>query len=215
MKSFFSVDGKFYRFISTLWDMIKLNFLWMLFSLPIVTIGAATVAAYSVTLKMVDDTEGYVGRQFIKAFKENWKQSIPLGLLALVATYAVYLDFQLFNAVEGNPILFLIMGMVAVFVFTMAFIYAFPLSARYENTLIGTIKNSVNIATRYFMRTIALVIVLAVEIVIFWFNSTTLLFWLLIGPACLMLTVSGFAMYFFRQIEKEPGAVIEKEEEQE
>ncbi|MBQ7954952.1 MAG: DUF624 domain-containing protein [Lachnospiraceae bacterium] len=215
MKSFFSVDGKFYRFISTLWDMIKLNFLWMLFSLPIVTIGAATVAAYSVTLKMVDDTEGYVGRQFIKAFKENWKQGIPLGLLALVATYAVYLDFQLFNAVEGNPILFLIMGMIAVFVFTMAFIYAFPLSARYENTLIGTIKNSVNIATRYFMRTIALVIVLAVEIVIFWFNSTTLLFWLLIGPACLMLTVSGFAMYFFRQIEKEPGAVIEKEEEQE
>lgn len=215
MKSFFSVDGKLYRFISTLWDMIKLNFLWTLFSLPIVTIGAATVAAYSVTLKMVDDAEGYVGRQFVKAFKENWKQGIPLGILAVVAAYAVYMDFQLFNAVEGNPIIFLIFGIVAIFVFTMAFIYAFPLSARYENTLIGTIKNSVNVATRYFVRTIVLVIVLVVEIVIFWFNTTTLLFWFLIGPACLILTVSGFAMFFFRQIEKEPGSVVEREEEEE
>ncbi|MBQ9122141.1 MAG: DUF624 domain-containing protein, partial [Lachnospiraceae bacterium] len=34
-----------------------------------VTMGAATVAAYTVTLKMVDETEGYVGRQFIKGFK--------------------------------------------------------------------------------------------------------------------------------------------------
>ncbi len=215
MKSLFSVDGKFYRFISRLWDMIKLNFLWLLFSLPIVTIGASTVAAYSVTLKMVDETEGYVGRQFVKAFKENWKQGIPLGIITMVAYYAAYLDFQLFNAVEGNPIIFLIIGMVAIFVFTMAFIYAFPLSARYENTLVGTIKNSVNIATRYFVRTLALVAVLALELVIFWFNTTTLLFWLLIGPACLFLTVSGFAMYFFRQIEKEPGAVVEREEEEE
>lgn len=214
MKSFFSADGKLYRFISTLWDIIKLNFLWTLFSIPIVTIGASTVAAYSVTLKMVDDTEGYVGRQFIKAFKENWKQGIPLGILALVATYAVYLDFQLFNAVEGNPIMFLIFGIVAIFVFGMAFIYAFPLSARYENTLIGTIKNSVSISTRYFVRTIVLVAVLAVEIVIFWFNTTTLLFWLLIGPVCLIFTVSGFAMFFFRQIEKEPGSVVEREEEE-
>ena len=34
-------------------------------------------------------------------------------------------------------------------------------------------------------------------------------FGILIGPACFMLTISGFAMFFFREIEKEPGAVIE------
>lgn len=39
---FFSVDGGLYKFISRLWDVIKLNFLWLLFSLPIVTMGAAT-----------------------------------------------------------------------------------------------------------------------------------------------------------------------------
>lgn len=200
---FFSADGALYKFISRLWDMIKLNFLWMLFSLPIVTMGAATVAVYSVTLKMVDESEGYVARQFIKAFKENWKQGIPLGLIALFCSYVVYLDFEMFNKIEGNPTILLVFGIIAAFVFGMALIYAFPLSARYENTLIGTLKNSVNIATRYLVRTLVLVFVLAVEVVLFLFNQTTMIFGILIGPACIMLTISGFALYFFREIEKE------------
>ena len=211
---FFSVDGGLYKFISRLWDMIKLNFLWLLFSLPIITIGASTVAAYSVTLKMVDESEGYVGRQFVKAFKENWKQGIPLGLLGLLALYVIYLDFEFFNKLENNPMIFLIAGIMAGFVFGMAFIYAFPLSARYENTLFETLRNSARIATRYFVRTLLLVAVLAVEVFIGLFNTVTLFFAILIGPACLMLTVSGFAIYFFRQIEKEPGSVREKEKEE-
>lgn len=209
---FFSTDSPFYRFMTRLWDMIKLNFLWMVFSIPIVTIGPATVAAYSVTLKMVDEREGYVARQFVKAFKENLKQGIPLGLICLAASYAAYLDFELFNKLENNPVIFLIAGIVTIFFIVMIFLYAFPLSARYENTLIGTMKNGFRIATKYFVRTIFLVIILAVEVVVFIFNNTTLLFGILIGPACLMLTVSGFAMYYFRQIEKEPGAITNPEE---
>lgn len=209
---FFSVDGGLYKFISRLWDVIKLNFLWLLFSLPVITIGASTVAAYSVTLKMVDDTEGYVARQFIKAFKENWKQGIPMGLMALFAAYVVYLDFELFNKVEGNPMIFLIFGMLAIIVFTVAFIYAFPLSARYENTLFATLKNSAEISFRYFGRTLLLIALLVVEVLIFDFNSTLLFFGILIGPVCMMLTVSGFAMHIFRLIEKEPGAVQNRDE---
>ena len=210
---FFSVDGALYKFLSRLWDMVKLNFMWLLFSLPIVTVGAATVAAYSVTLKMVDEQEGYVARQFVKAFKENWRQGIPMGLLALFCSYAVYLDFELQHVAEGDSTMFLIFGIVAAFVFGMSFIYAFPLSARYENTLIGTLKNSVNIATRYFVRTLLLVVILAVEVVVFIFNYMTLFFGLLIGPACIMLTISGFALHFFKEIEKEPGAVRGKDME--
>ena len=207
---FFSVDGALYKFLTRLWDMIKLNLMWLLFSLPVVTVGAATVAAYSVTLKMVDEQEGYVARQFVKAFKENWRQGIPMGLLALFCSYVVYLDFELQRVMEGDSTMFLIFGIIAAFVFGMSFIYAFPLSARYENTLIGTLKNSVNIATRYFLRTILLVAVLAVEVIIFIFNYTTLLIGVLIGPACIMLTISGFALHFFKEIEKEPGAVQDK-----
>lgn len=202
----FSVDGPLYRFFARLWDVIVLNFLWFLCSIPIVTFGAATVAVFNVTLKMVDETEGYVGRQFFKAFKANLKQGIPLGLLELFCVYVVYLDFEMFRAIEDGPVMFLIFGIVAIAVFGAAFLYAFALSARYENTLMNTLKNSVSITCKFFLRSVILVIVLAVEVLIFLFNNITVFLGILIGPVCLMYTVSGMALPLFRQIEKDGAA---------
>ena len=203
MKEFFSVDGKFYRFISRFWDMVQLNFFWLITSIPIVTIGASTVAAFVVTNNMVDETEGYIAKMYFKAFKENLKQGIPMGILALVAGYSIYLDFQLFNGIEDNPLVFLIFGIVGCFVFTFCFIYAFPLSARYENKFFSQMKNSFRISMKYFLRTILLILVLALEVALFIWNSVTIWIGIFIGPACLFLTTSGFAMYFFRRIESE------------
>ena len=198
----FSIDGPLYHFFSRLLDMIKLNFLWLLFSLPVLTIGASTAAAFSVTLKMVDEREGYIAKQFWGAFKANLKQGIPTGLLNLFFAYALYLDFQLFHAVEGNPIYFLILGIVGSIMCFGYFIYAYALMARYDNTLLKTLKNSMDISVKYFGRTIMIAVVVAVEIIIFIFNTTTLFLGLLIGPAVVFLTISGPAMYIFRDIER-------------
>ena len=179
---FFSVDSPVYRFLCRFMDMLKLNFMWILFSLPLVTMGASTAAAMSVALKMVDDEEGYIARAFLKAFKENWKQGTALEVISLVAIYAVYLDFQLFEAVKGNPVMFLIVGMLSGVVITMSLIYAYPLAVRYENTLVKTIQNSFEIY-----------------------------FGILIGPAFIIFTVAAFGKRIFQKIEKEPGAVREKE----
>ena len=210
---FFSVDGKFYRFMQRLSDLLKINLLWLICSLPIVTFGAATIAAYSVTLKMADETEGYVARQFLKAFRANIKNGVLLGILFLFCGYVVWLDFSLFNQFPDNPMILLIAGIIAAFIFLLAFLYAFPLQARYENTLVHTLKNSIDISIRYFLRTLSLILVIAVEIAIISWNSTTLFIGILIGPASIMLTVSGYAGYFFKQIEKEPGSVIERSDE--
>lgn len=198
----FSVDGPLYHFFSRLLDMIKLNFLWLLFSLPVVTIGASTAAAFSITLKMVDEREGYIAKQFWNAFKANLKQGIPAGLINLFVVYALYLDFQLFHAVEGNPIYFLLIGIVGCVMCFGYFIYTYALMARYDNTLLMTFKNSMDISVRYFGRTVMVAVVLAVEIVIFLFNTTTIFLGLLIGPAVVFLTISGPAMYIFRDIER-------------
>ena len=208
---FFSVDSAFYKFIARLWDLIQLNFCWLLCSLPVVTIGVSTVAACSVALKMAEDTEGYIVRSFFKAFKENLKGGIPLGLLAIVAVYAVYLDFQFWSATES--VLFLVMGIVAIFVFTMGLLYAFPLMARYENSFIKTLKNSYDISTRFFLQTLLTVFIVVVEIVLFLWNTTLMFIGVILGPAVVMYTVCAFAIRFFRQIEKEPGAVTSQEDE--
>lgn len=208
---FFSVDGGLYKFMQGLLDVLKINLLWILCSVPIVTIGAATIAAFDVTLKMVDNEEGYVARQFLKAFKSNLKKGIPLGLLTIVCAYIVWLNFSLFNQLEDNPVFLLVMGIVSAFVFTLSFIYAFALQARYENTIIKTLQNSLHISMRYFVRTLFMVIILVVEVFIICWNNTTVFFGILIGPACMIYTVSGCAKYIFKQLEKEPGAVSNQE----
>ncbi len=209
---FFSVDSPLYRFLMKFLDVLKLNFCWLIFSIPIVTIGASTVAAMSVALKMTDDEEGYIGRSFVKAFKENWKQGTVLWLITVVAVYAIYLDFQLFEAVEGNPIMFLIVGIVSIALVIVALIYSYPLLARYENTLFHTIQNSIDISKKYFGKTLLLVLVVAFEWLIFQFNTTMLFFGILIGPGFVIFTIAAFSKRIFQQIEKEPGAVIKREE---
>ncbi len=208
----FSVDGKLFQFLRRLTDILKLNILWLLCSLPLVTFGPATVAAFDVTMKMIDDTEGYVARQFLKSFKANLKNGIPLGILFLVGAYSLWLDFQLAMIPDLHPFLFLAMFILFVFAFVACFIYAFALSARYENTLVRTIKNSYDIFLRHIVRNGGLVLVLALEVVIFFWSSTTLFLFILIGPACLFLTISGWAVPMFREIEKEDGAVIQRQE---
>ncbi len=208
----FSVDGGLYKFMQSLATVFKLNMLWLLCSLPIVTMGAATIAAYDVTLKMVDDEEGYVGRQFFKAFKANLKRGIPMGLLFLFCIYVVWLDFSLFEQLEGNPMILLIMGFVAAYVFVLSFIYAFPLQARYDNTIVRTLQNSFNISLKYFVRTLFTIIIVVFEVVIIFWNSTTLFFGIIIGPVFIIFTISACAKFIFRELEKEPGAVSNPEQ---
>lgn len=200
---FLSMNSTFYRLIVRFWDMVKLNVLWVIFSLPIVTIGASTVAAYSVTLRMVDDSEGDVAKQFINSFKENWRQGIFLGIMSTAACYFVYLNLEFFNKLETSPITFLFAAIIISFLSLLYLTYAFPLCARYHNSLIGILKNSSAIALRYFVRTFALWLVIVVLILLFMFNTTLMFFGALIGPVSIFLTVSGFASKFFKEIEAE------------
>lgn len=210
---FFGPESPFYKLIQTLFDLIKINFLWLLFSLPIVTLGGATIAAFDITMQMAGNEEGHVGRDFVASFRRNFKTGIPYGILFLFCAYVVWLDFSLFEQIEGNPIILLIMGMVAAFVFLLSFLFAFALQARYENTLIKTLKNSADICTRYFVRTLSLIVVLFVEVMLIYWNETTLLIGACIGPACIIFTISGYARHFFRLIEEEPGSVIRPDKE--
>ena len=209
MAGFFSTDSKLYRFMSKLTDLFKLNFLWLVFSLPIVTLGISTTAAYTVALKMAEGQEGYIGGEFLKAFKANWKQGIVMSFITIICMWAVYLDFQIFRAVEENSYVFLIVGIVAAYVLGFSLLYAYPLLARYENTVINTLKNSFRISMKYFLRSLLLVLLIAFEIAVMFWNLATLILIVIVGPAFVMLTVSSFAMIIFRELEKVPGTVAE------
>lgn len=207
MAGFFSPDSKLYRFMSRLTDVVTLNLLWILCSLPIVTIGAATIAASSVSLRIAEGCEGYIGRDFFKAFKENLKQGIPMTFITAVCVWAVWLDFQMFSAAEENSLLFLITGIIAAYVFGFSLLYVYPLLARYENTVLNSLKNSFRISMRYFLRSLLLVVIVAFEAAVMLWTRETMILLVLAGFAFMNLTVCSFAAVIFRELEKIPGTV--------
>ena len=211
MAGFFSTDSKLYRFMSRLTDLLKLNLMWLLFSIPIVTIGASTIAAYTVALKLAESREGYIAREFFDAFTANWKQGIAMTFINTICIWALRLDYQVFNTGEENSVVFLIIGVISAYVFLFSLLYVYPLLARYENTVFNSLKNSFRIGMKYFLRSLLLIILLAIETVVMFLNYSTLILIVLIGPAFMIFTVSNFAMVIFRDLEKIPGTVAEKE----
>lgn len=208
----FSPDSPIYRFMRNLTDLLVINVMLIFFSLPVFTLGPALIAAFDVTLRMARDEEGHVVAQFWEAFWKNLKNGIPYGLLLLGGIYLVWLNFSLFEQLETHPMALLICGWVGGFALLLMFLFAFPLQARYENTIVHTLKNSTDICIRYFVRTLLLVVLLVVELFVIFWNSTTLYFGILIGPATMIYTVSGFARTFFQEIEQEPGSISNPEQ---
>ena len=74
----FSMDSMLGRVLYWIADIFILNILWIIFSLPIFTIGASTTALYYSMMQRQRRDESYIHKNFIKAFKENFKQSTIL-----------------------------------------------------------------------------------------------------------------------------------------
>ena len=205
----FSLDSPLYKFMQRLWDIVKLNFMWLVFSLPIVTIGCSTIAAFTVALRMTEDTEGDIVRNFFDAYKANLKQGIAMSFINLICFGAVYADFRIYDSLSENSLPFLIVGVLTAYLMLFSFIYVYPLLARYENTVFNSLRNSFRLAMKYFLRTFGLLLIVIFEFAVIFWNEKTLFVGLLIGPASVIYTISGPAMYIFRETEKVPGSIAE------
>lgn len=136
------LDSKLYEKLNTVVDFILLNLLWLLMCLPIITIFPATAALFGVVRKWKMEKEPPLLKTYFGLFKENFIQSILIGVIWTAMGAALYIDFTL---VEDNILLkFLLLIMVSAF--SIASIYLFPVMVHYKNNLFHTIKNSFYLA---------------------------------------------------------------------
>lgn len=167
---FFEFDGPVFRFISTLVDLIFLNVLMIIFSIPLITIGASFTAGHFTALKMRRG-EGNVLKTFWKSFKLNFVQStileIILAALAVVTLFLVAVAGGDLEKMESLIHLFILFFWVCI-LFTA--IWVFPLQARFINPLIVTIKNAYGLSIRYMLRTIYMLIIYLLPIVLVLLN---------------------------------------------
>lgn len=143
MRGLFSADGKLAQVLGKAADLVILNLLWIVCSIPVVTAGAAATAFYTVALKMIRNEESYVLRSFFGAFRENFKQSFIVTLILLAVAAVLGCDFYFCTRVgiaSARPF-FILFCVIAVFVY-MGSCYMFPLMAFFENSTKKVFKNS-------------------------------------------------------------------------
>lgn len=143
------MDGKFFGAISRLGDLVILNILFLICCVPVITIGAATTAMYSVTKKMAEDKEGYIFKSYFKAFRENFRQSTVMWLILLICAGVLSADFYVCNNFMKKGLAqtfakgFLLL---ALFVLIFVFLYSLTLQCTFENTIKNTMKNALLIS---------------------------------------------------------------------
>lgn len=136
-------NSKLQRGLETFGNIFSLNILFLLFCIPVITIGASLTALYVVMLRIVRKEEGPVFKGFWEAFRRNLKKSTILWLLVLLAFCVLGGEIVYVLNFTGTVVNFY-MIVIAVEAVLLALIlpFLFPLSARYENTILNTIKNA-------------------------------------------------------------------------
>lgn len=153
-------DNKFMNFLSRLGDLFILNVIYLLCCIPVITIGAATTALYYSTLKLAENRESYAWKDYLKALKENFKQSTAIWAIMLAIIAILVMDLllagSLGQAIGSVMAVFIII--VSIFLILMG-LYVFPVLARFDNTVKNTIKNALIMAIRHFPSTIVIALI--------------------------------------------------------
>ncbi|MCR5272363.1 MAG: DUF624 domain-containing protein [Lachnospiraceae bacterium] len=175
------------NFLNDAADVIYIGFLWLLFSVPIITIGPATCGAYYAMAKVVRHKRDTVFHSFIEAFKNNLKQGMVYSiiyvlLLAFMIGFVMNYEY-LIPQMSGSYLTMLVM---LGFTVSMTLVYIFPVMSRYKCGMIELFKYSVVMSVSNPIKTLALIL-LVVFFVILSFMIPFLLA-VLPGPSFLIST---------------------------
>lgn len=165
---FLHPDSPLMQFLSKVADIMLINLLFLLCSMPLVTVGAAMTAAYKVTQDMVLQNDHNIIRRFFRTFRDDFKQSTIVWFLFLLSCGILAYDgFLVFFYCEGGMAitLYVFLGFLA-FLLLGTVTYLYPLIARYNNTLRNHTRNSFYLMLGKIHRTIPAVILELIPVAI-------------------------------------------------
>jgi hypothetical protein len=146
---------------------------------------------YSVMLRLVKNEEGYIVKGFLKAFKENFRQSTLMWLLYFVFGIVIVVDFMLLRMM--SPSIRTVMQVFLIFMTILLIsmgIYGFALQARYENPIKNTLKNALILTVAKMPYTLLMLVITVVPVVVTFLTVRTLmlgfLVWLLLGVSLIV-----------------------------
>lgn len=177
-------DNKFFSFMSMLGDIILLNVLFVITSLPVVTIGVSLTALYASIKKRIRGRESYIIKDYFSLWKENARNGlitwvILLPFLAAMVLFTSYIAGHLENL--AALCVYFLFFLILLLILTCLF----PLQATFVNRPLLLLRNSLLTAFGHLPYTLALIFLTSLPVCVtlcfpraFYFTAA---YWLLLG----------------------------------
>ena len=192
--NFFVIDSPVMRFLGRVGDILLLNIVFVVTSIPVITIGTALSALYTVAMKLVRGEDPAIIKEYLKAYKRNFKPATICWLFMAVIGVLLFVDFRLVAVFSGTAytVMRLLLAMI-LGIWLLTFLYLFPYIARFENTILNSMKNALFLSVAHIPSTLMMLGVAIGLLIITLFTSKTFV----IGT--ILWTFFGFAILSYVQ----------------
>ena len=161
MKSIFSYDSKLISLFSHIMDMLIVNLLYIICSLPVISIGSANAALYTVGFQWAN-REDAGAKSFLKAFLSNLRQAtIPWFLMLVIGLLMAYSAMLAYlNNLPGEPLFWIVFALLLI-LYALVFAQLFLVCAKFSCSFRQTMKNALLIGLAHPICTMASFLMIA------------------------------------------------------
>lgn len=165
MNNLFNYENGIMSKIAQIADIVTLGVFWVIFSLPLITLGASSAAFYYSYTKCIRQKTGYAWKTFFQSFKSNFKQATGIWLGVLAALLMAALDSYLMGLTDKFTVALNLLRAV-IFILTLFCIiwslYIFPYISRFALSTKAAAKNCILIMLANFPSSLLLLLLFVV-----------------------------------------------------
>jgi len=197
--------SRIYRVLEVFTDLVYLNLLWLVASLPLVTIAPSTAAMFGVVRGWTRGKDVPTTGEFFSLFRENFGRSLAVGLVWVLLGAVLAVDFVVVGQMESFRRPLYVVFLAFALLYISATVYLFPVMVNYDLDWKGVIKNSFLFSIARPLATLQCLLTVAVAL----FVVASLWITIFLAPSA-----TAYAIYFlcdraFKNVESLRGATSE------
>ena len=217
----FDLDSPLMNVLNKMADLMWLNILTLICCIPIITAGEAFTSMHYVALKIVRNEESYITRSFFKSFKTNFRQATLIWLLILLIAAVLGGDYYIItkSGIQFSSVLVILIMAAAVLVICTT-LYVFPVLAKFDNTIMGTIRNAFIMSILQLPKTVVMFVMAFFPLIIYLVSLRLIPIIFLFGFSLPAYASAMLYNKFFQKLEdqlvseQEPAPEVSPEEDE-
>lgn len=188
-RKFFDPENNLWSWIGRIPEIVILSVLWVLMSLPVITLIPASIALYDAMVRNIRPDEKGAYRRYFRTFWQELGRGILMSILWLVIAAVLFVGFRILERQAGESRIWAIYALVYQVLSLLPlgiFLWIIPLESRFVYPYWTLHKNAAVIALSYLPRTFLMLVLTVLAFIGCWYCPFVLAF----VPGLLALLVS-------------------------